>query len=72
MIQRTDPIVQHLAALPDSDRLQLVDYLLESLDIPDPEIEQLWAAEAQSRWNAYQQGEMQTISAEEVFEKYRP
>lgn len=71
MIQRTDPIVQQLAALPDSDRLQVVDYLLESLDQPDPEIERLWVAEAQSRWDAYQRGDIPSIPAEEVFAKYR-
>ena len=71
MIQRTDPIMQQLAALPDSDRLQLVDYLLESLDQPDPEIERLWVAEAQSRWDAYQRGEISSVPAEEVFAKYR-
>lgn len=71
MIQRTDPIVQQLAAMPDSDRLLLVDYLLESLDVPDLEIERLWVAEAQSRWDAYQRGEMASVPADEVFAKYQ-
>ena len=71
MIQLTDPIVQQLAALSDTDRLQVVDYLLESLDQPDPDIERLWVAETQSRWNAYQRGEIPSISADEVFAKYR-
>lgn len=71
MILRTDPIVQQLAALPDRDRLQLVDYLLESLDQPDPEIEQQWVVEVQSRWEAYQRGEMQSTPAHDVFAKYR-
>lgn len=71
MIQRTDPIVQQLAAMPDFDRLQLVDYLLESLDMPDPEIERFWVAEAESRWDAYQRGELSTVSVHEVFDKYR-
>ncbi len=71
MIQRTDPIVQQLAAMPDSDRLLLVDYLLESLDVPDLEIERLWVAEAQSRWDAYQQGALASVSADEVFAKYQ-
>ncbi|MDK9718750.1 MAG: addiction module protein [Trichlorobacter sp.] len=71
MIQRTDPIVRQLAELPDADRLQLVDYLLESLDQPDPEIERLWVAEAQSRWDAYQRGEISSVPENEVFAKYR-
>lgn len=71
MIQRNDPIMQQLAAMPDVDRLQLVDYLLESLDQPDPEVERLWAVEAQSRWDAYQRGELSSVPLNEVFDKYR-
>ena len=71
MIQRTDPIVQQLAAMPDGDRLLLVDYLLESLDVPDLVVERLWVAESQSRWDAYQRGEIASVSADEVFAKYQ-
>jgi putative addiction module component (TIGR02574 family) len=71
MIQRNDPIVEQLKSLPDMDRLQIVDYLLESLDIPNQEIEQLWIAEAQDRYAAYLRGEMKAIPMEEVFSKYR-
>ena len=53
------------------DRLQIVDYLLESLDIPNQEIERLWVAEAQDRYTAYILGEMQAVPLEEVFAKYR-
>ena len=71
MIQRNDPIIEQLKSLPDMDRLQIVDYLLESLDIPNKEIEQLWIAEAQDRYAAYLRGEMKAIPMEEVFAKYR-
>ena len=71
MIQRNDPMVERLKTLPDMDRLQIVDYLLESLDIPNQEIERLWVAEAQDRYTAYILGEMQAVPLEEVFAKYR-
>ncbi len=70
MIQRNDPMIERLKALPDMDRLQIVDYLLESLDMPSPEIERLWIAEAQDRYAAYKRGEIKTISIDEVFAKY--
>jgi putative addiction module component (TIGR02574 family) len=71
MIQRNDPMVERLKALPDMDRLQIVDYLLESLDIPNQEIERLWVAEAQDRYAAYKRGEIQAVPIEEVFAKYK-
>lgn len=71
MIQRNDPIVEQLKTLPDMDRLQIVDYLLESLDIPNQEIERLWVAEAQDRYASYIRGELKAIPMEEVFAKYK-
>nr|WP_281415273.1 addiction module protein [Geobacter hydrogenophilus] len=54
------------------DKLQLIDYLLESLDMPDTEIEKLWAEESSRRWEGYKAGEIGSVSAAEVFEKYKP
>lgn len=71
MIRRNDPIIEQLNALPEMDRLQIVDYLLESLDLPNHELEQLWVAEAQDRYAAYTRGEIKTVAMEDVFAKYR-
>jgi putative addiction module component (TIGR02574 family) len=71
MILKNDPMVEQLITLPDMDRLQIVDYLLESLDIPNQEIERLWVAESQDRYSAYIRGEIKAISMEEVFAKYK-
>jgi putative addiction module component (TIGR02574 family) len=65
-------MVIQATALPPLDRLELVDRILESLDIPDKKIEKLWADETQNRWNAYKSGEIRSVSAAEVFEKYKP
>jgi putative addiction module component (TIGR02574 family) len=72
MIDRDSPLIREAASLPPLDRLQLVDYLLESLDMPDTEIETLWAEESSRRWEGYQAGEIGAVSAAEVFEKYKP
>ena len=71
MIQRNDPMIERLKSLPDMDRLQIVDYLLESLDIPNQEIEHLWVSEAQDRYAAHLRGDMKSIPMEEVFAKYK-
>jgi hypothetical protein len=72
MIDRNNPLIREAASLPPLDKLQLVDYLLESLDMPDTEIEKLWAEESSRRWEGYKAGEIGSVSAAEVFEKYKP
>ena len=63
-------IVKKAHQLPDLDKMQLVELLMADLDQPDPEIDRLWAAEANRRWEAIQKG-AKTCSAQEVFGKYR-
>jgi putative addiction module component (TIGR02574 family) len=71
MIDRNNPLIREAASPSPLDRLQLVDYLLESLDMPDDGIEKLWAEESSRRWEGYESGEIGTVSAAEVFEKYK-
>lgn len=72
MIDRNNPLIREATSLPPFDRLQFVDYLLESLDMPDMDIEKLWAAESSRRWEGYKAGEIGSVAAAEVFEKYKP
>jgi len=55
------------AKLPPSERLELVENILATLDKPDPEIAAAWASEARDRLAAYQRGELTAVSEEEVF-----
>lgn len=71
MIDRNNPLIREAASLPPLDKLQLVDYLLESLDMPDASIEKMWADESSRRWEGYKAGEISSVSAAEVFEKYK-
>jgi Glu-tRNA(Gln) amidotransferase subunit E-like FAD-binding protein len=50
---------------------ELIDKLLSSLDIPDKEIDKLWSDEIEDRINAYENGEIKSVSLEKVLEKYR-
>jgi len=72
MLERNNPLIRQATNLSPLDKLQLVDYILESLDMPDAEIEKLWADEASRRWEGYKAGEIGSVSAAEVFEKYKP
>jgi len=58
--------------LPREERERLVDALLESLNEPAAaELDAAWAAEIERRLAAYDKGEVQALSAEDVFAKAR-
>ena len=53
--------------LSEGDRATLAGLLIESLPTPpDPEVEELWAAEAERRWQEIETGAVQTVPWEEV------
>jgi putative addiction module component (TIGR02574 family) len=59
-------------ALSPSDRIALVEDVLDSVDASDPAIERLWANEAADRFAAYRRGEIAAKDLSEVVAKYRP
>lgn len=70
MSSSTAEIFKKVRLLPDLEKAKLVELLLSDLDQPDPEIDRLWATEAESRWEAIQKGGP-TRSVQETFGKYR-
>ena len=48
-----------------------MDDILTSLDEPDPNIDRLWAKEAEERLAAYRRGEIKAVPLQEVLAKYR-
>ena len=66
-----DKLATAIRALPEIERLRLVDAILTDLDRPDPEIDRIWAEEARKRWAAYKEGRLPTVSYEEVMAKHR-
>lgn len=63
-------ILKEALTLKPSEKAELVDKLLSSLDRPDREIDQLWAKEVEDRIDAYERGEIKAVTLKEVFEKY--
>jgi putative addiction module component (TIGR02574 family) len=58
--------------LPLTARADLAGRLLDSLDdLTEAEADQLWAEEAERRYAAYKTGEMESVSADELFVRLR-
>jgi putative addiction module component (TIGR02574 family) len=66
-----DSIFQEALTLSPSEKAQLIDKLISTLDKPDNEIDELWVKEAEDRIDAYDQGKIKAISLEKVLQKYR-
>jgi putative addiction module component (TIGR02574 family) len=70
MATNADKLVSEIRALPDEEKLRVLDAILTDLDKPDDEIDHIWAVEARKRWNAYKAGRLSTVSYEELMSKY--
>lgn len=70
MATQADKLVTEIRALPDEEKLRVLDAILTDLDKPDQEIDRVWAEEARKRWNSYKAGRLQTVSYEELMRKY--
>ncbi|NTW55248.1 MAG: addiction module protein [Chlorobaculum sp.] len=67
-----DRVIEEALSLPANLRLSLIQKLYESLNQTiDPEIDRLWADEAERRISQIEEGKAQWISGEEVFARIR-
>ena len=66
-----DEFAAKIKSLPDSEKIELVDSILMQLDKPDPDINRIWADEARKRWQAYKAGKIETVTYQQVMDKYR-
>ena len=71
MTKSANTILSQALELSASERSDVVEKLLSSLDMPDSLIDSVWAKEADARVEAFEKGEIGSSSAEEVFRKYR-
>ena len=72
MSARVDKVVDEALSLPADARIGLVEKLLSSLNLPTrPEIDRLWAEEAERRVAEVDQGKVELIPGEKVFERIR-
>ena len=66
-MNNTEEIINSALKLTPTERFEVIDRVLHSLDRPDPEIDKLWIAEAELRLNAYRAGQITGIPAEKIF-----
>jgi putative addiction module component (TIGR02574 family) len=64
-------ILKVALTLKPTQKVELIDKLLSSLDAPDKELDELWAKEAEDRIDAYEQGRIKAVTLEKVLEKYK-
>lgn len=64
-------ILKEALSLTPSEKAELIDKLLSSLDEPDRRIDKLWAGEVEDRIDAYEQGKIKSLTVQEVLGKYR-
>ena len=60
-------ILERALRLKPEQRFQVVEGLLKSLDEPDQELDAIWAAEAENRLRAHQEGRLSGIPMEDIF-----
>ena len=70
MTTPADKLVSEIRALPDEEKVRILDAILTDLDKPDSEIDHVWAVEARKRWESYKAGRLESVSYEELMSKY--
>lgn len=68
---KTKELTAIISDLPIDQRIEIADYVLETLNRPDPEVEDVWLKEIQRRENKYKEGKAILISGEEVISGIR-
>jgi len=68
---KTDELIKEAVSLPVEIRARLIDKLLKSLNPAQEQIDKMWATEAEKRVGEIKNGEVDTISGEEVFKKIK-
>jgi len=64
-------IKQKIDDLTDNEKMVVLNYILEELDKPDPEIDKAWAKEAVRRQKEMRSGKVKALSMDEVFGRYK-
>ena len=62
-------IIKQAINLKPQEKYLIIESLVQSLNEPDKEIENLWIEESMKRLDEYDKGNLETVSFEEVFGK---
>jgi putative addiction module component (TIGR02574 family) len=72
MSDLTKALGAQVRELSPSDRIALVEDVLDSLDRSDSRLDDLWTTEAKDRLAAYRRGELTAKDINDIIAKYRP
>jgi putative addiction module component (TIGR02574 family) len=70
-MHNTEEIIQEAASLPVEERIIVVDSLLRTLNMPDPDIDREWAVVARRRLAELRSGRVKPVSGDDVFTRIR-
>lgn len=62
-------ILNETASLKPAEKYLVVEKLIQELNTIDEDIEQAWIEESEKRLKLYEEGKLETVSFEEVFDK---
>ena len=65
----TNEIIQEAINLKPQEKYLIIESLILSLNVLDKDIEKIWIEESQKRLDEYKNGNLKTLSFEEVFNK---
>ncbi len=68
---KTDALMNEIISLPTEERARIAEALLQSLNPHDDAVTAAWLPDADRRRNEISSGQVQAISAEQVFERIR-
>ncbi|CAM3450488.1 addiction module protein [Arcobacter aquimarinus] len=63
----TNEIIKEAINLKPQEKYLIIESLILSLNEPNKEIEKLWIEESEKRLEEYKNGNLETLSLEEVF-----
>jgi hypothetical protein len=66
-----EDILKEAISLRPLDQAKLVDQLMACLDTPNPELDKLWAEEAESRLDAFTSGKLKSVTLDTVLSKHK-
>ena len=68
-MENSKTLLEKALRLRPEERILLLEGLIQSLDEPSKEIDQIWAEEAEKRLKAYRDGKLRGLSYKEVFDE---
>jgi len=67
----TEDIIQEAASLPVEERIIVVDSLLRTLNIPNPDLDKEWVDVAKRRLTELRSGRVHPVPGDQVFARIR-